>query len=123
MGRDFRPARVHQAATALLEAGRISTKPQWYDVIGGLIPAQSLIRTQPLPHQSRKSPKGTKKASKLFQPQKVTYEEDVLRREFFKDHPWELARPRTILEDTGADSHKAEWSQIEQPHRSLNGER
>ena len=123
MGRDFRPARVYQAATALLEAGRISNKPQWYDVIGGLTPAQSLVRTQPLPHQQRRNPKGTKKASKLFQPQKITYEEDVLRGEFFKDHPWELARPRTILEESGADSHKTDWSQIEQSHKTLNGER
>lgn len=123
MGRHFRPARVHKAATALLEAGRISTKPRWYDVVGGLTPAQTLVRTQPLPHQQRQNPKGTKKASKLFQPQKITYEEDIIRTEFFKDHPWELARPRMILEEDGADSHQRDWSQMAQAHTSLSGER
>ncbi len=123
MGRDFRPARVYQAATDLMATGRLARKPHWYDAVGGVTPAQSLVRTQPIPHQQRKNPKGTKKASKLFQPQKITYEEDTLRREFYKDHPWELARPRTILEDSGADSYNADWSQMRQTHMAVNSER
>lgn len=64
-----------------------------------------------------------KKASKLFQPQVIGYEEDLLRKEFFKDHPWELARPRMLIEDGGKDSQQTDWSRIEQKAKALSGER
>ena len=124
MGRyDFRPSRVHQTATQLLNTGRLTSPPPWYNVIGTVTPAQTLVRTQPLPHRQHKAPPKKKKASKLFQPQQITYEEDMLRKEFFKDHPWELARPRMIIEDDGKDPYRTDWSQIEQPEKALSGER
>lgn len=43
-------------------------------------------------------------------PQKIVYEEDELRRTFFKDHPWELARPRIIMELDGKDARYLDWS-------------
>lgn len=123
MGRyDFRPLRVHQTATQLLNTERISRTPPWYDVVGSITPAQSLVRTQPLPHKLGKGRPKTKKASKLFQPHRIQYEEDALRKEFFKDHPWELARPRLVIENDGKDSQKTDWSRIEQPEKALSGE-
>ena len=59
----------------------------------------------------------------MFQPQKITYEEDLLRKEFFKDHPWELARPRMMIEDDGRDFYQSDWSNIEQENKMLSGER
>ncbi len=47
----------------------------------------------------------------------------MLRREFFKDHPWELARPRMLLEDDGKDSQKTDWSHLQQKEKALGGER
>lgn len=124
MGRyDFRPLRVHQTTTQLLNTERISTPPAWYNVVGSITPSQPLVRTQPLPHQRRKAPPKTKKASKLFQPQRISYEEDNLRREFFEDHPWELARPRLIIENDGRDSQKTDWSHVQQKEKKLSGER
>ena len=124
MGRyDFRPLRVHQTATQLLNAERISAAPAWYNVIGSITPAQTLVRTPPLSHQQRRLPPRTKKASKLFKPQRISYEEDNLRREFFKDHPWELARPRIVIENDGRDSQKVDWSRIQQGEKALSGER
>lgn len=124
MGRyDFRPLRVHQTATQLLNTERITKTPAWYNVVGSITPAQTLVRTQPLPHQHRKGRLRTKKSSKLFQPQTIRYEEDALRKEFFKDHPWELARPRLVIENDGKDSQRTDWSRIEQPHKALSGER
>ncbi|KAL9073223.1 MAG: hypothetical protein Q9161_003055 [Pseudevernia consocians] len=123
MGRyDFRPLRVHQTATLLLNTERLSRTPPWYNVVASITPAQTLVRTQPLPHQQRKAKSRTKKPSKLFQPQTIHYEEDALRKEFFKDHPWELARPRLVIEDDGKDSQKTDWSRIEQPEKALSGE-
>ena len=126
MGRyDFRPHRVHQAATQLLASKRITTPPPWYNVIGNVPPPQILIRNQPVEHEHQQHFKRSKrkKASRIFSPQEITYEEDSLRREFFKDHPWELARPRIILENDGKDGQRRDWSHIRQPGQPLNGER
>lgn len=124
MGRyDFRPLRVHQTATKLLGVGKLKSPPPWYSVIGSIPPSQALIRTQPLQHQQRKGRPRTKKASKLFMPQNMTYEEDMLRQEFFKDHPWELARPRMLIEEDGMDLYKTNWEEIKQSEKALSGER
>ncbi len=124
MGRyDFRPSKVHQTATHLINAERISSQPSWYNVVGNIPPSQSLVRTQPLQHEQRRSRVRSKKPSRMFKPQRITYEEDNLRKNFFKDHPWELARPRMIIEGDGRDSQKTDWRQIQQPERALSGER
>jgi small subunit ribosomal protein S23 len=59
----------------------------------------------------------------MFRPQPIEYEEDHLRKVFYKDHPWELARPRIVLENDGRDGQKCDWSKIQQVGRPLNGER
>ena len=124
MGRyDFRPTRVHQHTAQRLNVDRHASSPPWYPIVCSITPAQALVRMQPLPHQQRKTPPKTKKASKLFQPQKITYEEDTLRKEFFRDHPWELARPRIIIENDGKDSRRTDWSHIQQRETGLSGER
>ncbi len=124
MGRyDLRPLRVHQTASQLLATERISVVPPWYSVIGNVPPAQALVRTQPIQHREQRKPSKTRKPSKMFQPQNIVYEEDALRKEFFTDHPWELARPRIILENDGKDWQKDDWSKIQQPGRQLSGER
>ena len=64
-----------------------------------------------------------KKPSKLFQPRTIVYPEDRLRREFFGDHPWELARPRVVLENDGKDARPLAWDKIRQPGRPVDGER
>jgi small subunit ribosomal protein S23 len=60
---------------------------------------------------------------KIFRPMDIGHGEDRLRVEFFGDHPWELARPRVILEDGGNDSVDYNWSHIKQPGKRLDGER
>lgn len=45
----------------------------------------------------------------MFQPVNIGYEEDKLRWEYFNDHPWELARPRVVLENDGRDAEKWDW--------------
>ncbi|KAL8666199.1 MAG: hypothetical protein Q9202_001706 [Teloschistes flavicans] len=123
MGRyDFRPLRVHQTATQLIASDRLPSAPPWYEVIGRFPPAQTLVRSQPLQHQDRSRRPNVRKASKLFQPQRISYEEDNLRREFFGDHPWELARPRVVLENDGRDAERKDWSLLSQPDRPVDGE-
>ncbi|THY80907.1 hypothetical protein D6C95_09300 [Aureobasidium pullulans] len=124
MGRyNFAPQRVHQAATRLLQVrsaargGPSQPPPPWYTVIGNLPPSERLVRP-PLQPARRKG----RKASKLFQPVNLKYEEDQLRLDFFGDHPWELARPRQIVEDDGKDYQKFDWSQLDQPTKQIDGE-
>ena len=59
----------------------------------------------------------------MFKPLPIRYEEDDLRSVFFSDHPWELARPRVVLEDGGRDWEGDDWSHIRQKGRGLSGER
>ena len=59
----------------------------------------------------------------MFQPQHIVYPEDQLRSNFFKDHPWELARPRLLVENDGKDFMRYDWSKMQQPGKALNGER
>ena len=69
-----------------------------------------------------KPKKAKRKASRLFQPVQIRYEEDELRKRFFSDHPWELARPRVVLETDGRDAEKVDWSKGLQQGRPVNGE-
>ncbi|KAF1830680.1 mitochondrial ribosomal protein [Decorospora gaudefroyi] len=118
MGRyDFRPLRVRHTAKALLDAKR-APLPQWYDVVGDIPPGETLARPVLRVPKMRK----VRKASKLFKPLPIAYPEDKLRSEFFGDHPWELARPRLVVEDSGNDAKGYDWSKIEQPGKQLDGE-
>ncbi|KAI4960001.1 mitochondrial ribosomal small subunit component [Alternaria arbusti] len=119
MGRyDFRPMRVRQTAKALFDSKREPNLPQWYDVVGNIPPGETLARPVLRIPKMRKA----RKASKLFQPLPIAYPEDKLRSEFFGDHPWELARPRLVVEDSGNDSKRYDWSKIVQPGKQLDGE-
>jgi small subunit ribosomal protein S23 len=106
MGRySFAAQNVHKTASLLLAAKQAKAPPPWYDIIGSQPPAKRLVR---MPMQ--RPQKAGKKASKLFTPIKIAYEEDRLRWEYFNDHPWELARPRVVLEDDGKDLQRWNWS-------------
>lgn len=135
--------RVRQTALSQKANGKISKLPKWIDVVGDIPPAQVLVRNQAQQHpvvrqrvktnpktslpqavfEVQEKPVKPKKASRLFQPTTIRYEEDLLRKEFFRDHPWELARPRVLVESTGKDFENHDWSRIEQPGKQLDGER
>jgi small subunit ribosomal protein S23 len=118
--------------------------PIWADVVGDIPPAQILTRQQPHQHavtqvRTRSIPNSTKteqyiaasishrpksaKLSRPFTPIQIKYEEDELRHQFFSDHPWELARPRIVLETDGNQYKSADWSTgLKQPGVPLSGE-
>lgn len=131
MGRyNLTPSRVYQRASRLIElkkvgadAGVLQSIPPWFQTIGSLPPGEILTRPQPVQHSDVAPKRRTKKPSKMFKPMHISYEEDNLRDNFYSDHPWELARPRVILEQDGKDGQRCDWSKIQQPGRELNGER
>ncbi|KAK5632586.1 hypothetical protein RRF57_008300 [Xylaria bambusicola] len=96
-------------------------KPVWYNVVESIPPSETVTRSLP-PQHKQPNPK-VRKPSRLFQPQKLVYEEDGLRSQFYKDHPWELARPRIIVEMDGRDAERYDWSKgLLQPGMPLCGE-
>ncbi|KAI9829011.1 MAG: mitochondrial ribosomal small subunit component [Thelocarpon impressellum] len=123
MGRiNLKAVRVRQTAQQLLETPRLRTRPAWYDVVGSVPPTQALVRPQPVQHHDWPRRIKTKKPSKMYRPQRIDYEEDRLRRVFFGDHPWELARPRVVLENDGKDGQRSNWSRMRQAEKSVDGE-
>lgn len=125
-GLNLTPARVYQTVTAQLGAKTgsvIQIPPPWYRTIGAIPPAEIMTRTQSIQHRDTYRSKRVRKPSKMFKPTSIEYPEDRLRKEFYLDHPWELARPRIVLEDDGKDGQKCDWSRIRQPGKPLNGER
>ncbi|KAK2592611.1 mitochondrial ribosomal small subunit component [Conoideocrella luteorostrata] len=124
-GRQIRPARVFQAVSQELNhqmlAGHTAAQPPWYQVMNSVPPAESLVRTV-TPRHRMPNPKA-KKPKKLYRPQSISYPEDAIRTSFYKDHPWELARPRVILELDGKDYQRCDWSKgLRQPGIPLTGE-
>ncbi|KAI9170879.1 37S ribosomal protein S25 [Paramyrothecium foliicola] len=125
-GRQIRPARVFKTVSQQLQhevfKGHQIPVPPWYQVMHEVPPIDTIIRTIP-PRHRMPGPKAPKKPKKLYRPQSIKYEEDALRTTFFKDHPWELARPRVILESDGKDYQYLDWSKgLRQPGMALTGE-
>ncbi|KAF8453480.1 mitochondrial ribosomal protein S25-domain-containing protein [Terfezia claveryi] len=109
MGRHLRPLRVHLTASRNLESGRLKSEPTWYRVVGALPPTTTLVR-------NRTGRNG-------FRPREIVYPEDKLRATFYKHHPWELARPRIVLENDGRDGERWDWSKgLRQRGRQVDGE-
>ncbi|KIV99288.1 uncharacterized protein PV09_09056 [Verruconis gallopava] len=112
MGRyDFRAQRILSTANIALETKRISMPPVWHDVVQNIPPPPRV--TRPVKSQLTKG---------MYKPQRIRYPEDALRQEFFSDHPWELARPRVVLEDSGDDHKSYNWSVLEQEGKRMDGE-
>lgn len=126
MGRSFRPQRVYQTAKINLSIPRNSNAPRavppvWLKVIERIPPAEILTRPKPIPH--REPNPRQRHPRHIFKPQQITHPEDELRRNFFKDHPWELARPRVIVELDGKDARYVDWSKgLAQPGVPVTGE-
>jgi Mitochondrial ribosomal protein S25 len=97
-------SQVHKQASRLIRAGFIKSEPAWY---------QAVLDHPPLPLPPREPPSRTSYDSKppklAFaaaakkppgppRPPPVCYIEDGIRRQFFRDHPFESFRPRTLTE-------------------------
>ncbi|EGY16587.1 hypothetical protein VD0002_g4684 [Verticillium dahliae] len=125
MGKQLRPARVFQTVTEEL-SHRILPQhkvrpPPWYKALKSIPPTETVIRLRATVLQASASK--SRKPRNLFKPQQIIYEEDELRTTFFKDHPWELARPRVVLELDGKDWQRCDWSRgLRQPGLAISGE-
>lgn len=118
---DLRSLRVAQITSQLLKAQHLKHSPNWLSTVGRTSPIQNFDRRPPPSfHAVRRSKKN--KVRRVFDLQRICYAEDKLRERFYKEHPWELARPVTLVENEGDDSKHHDWSKIEQPGKQLSGE-
>ncbi|CAG99410.1 mitochondrial 37S ribosomal protein mS23 [Kluyveromyces lactis] len=137
---------VLERTSAYLKSGILKKTPAWYNVIAKVPPTKKFARTPQLTHpmngKSRTAlpdysnwkanssglyktrPNSLEKkdgASKLYQSPKLVYIEDKLRKLFFQQHPWELSRPKILVENT-LETQEYDWSHIQQLGKPLDGE-
>ncbi|KAF8274005.1 mitochondrial ribosomal protein S25-domain-containing protein [Lactarius quietus] len=123
-------SQVHKQASRLTRAGLIKTPPLWY---------QAVLEHPPLPLPPREPSSRTSydsapptqhafaaKKTPGPRPVAVSYVEDDIRRQFFRDHPFESFRPRSLTE-AGAieDEHPInglQWTRLNQRGRNPSPE-
>ncbi|AEO61486.1 hypothetical protein MYCTH_2311679 [Thermothelomyces thermophilus ATCC 42464] len=127
-GRQFRAARVLETAEAQLSSSIVSSKPNvaapWVRALRYIPPAEVLTRPYPIQHTEPKDRgRALHRPRNLFRPTRIVHPEDELRADFYRDHPWELARPKLVLELDGKDARYRDWSKgLRQPGMVLSGE-
>ncbi|KAG0349260.1 mitochondrial ribosomal small subunit component [Podila humilis] len=134
------PAKIHSHVTKLLKGGVIKNPPIWYAATTLAPPSPTFLREQDpskanpratLPFEDVLQPSSLPKKELLRssrsqkhlrwkpeRPQKIVYPEDKLRRRFYEDHPWELRRPRCLVETSG-DGTQRNWASLLQEGRSI----
>jgi small subunit ribosomal protein S23 len=128
-GRQFLAARVYDTAragmsSAIVQSAR-ANEPMWVKAVQHTPPSEVLTRPYPIQHTEPKDRgRAAQRPRNLFRPTKIVHPEDELRQNFYRDHPWELARPKLVLELDGQDARRRDWSKgLRQPGMALSGER
>lgn len=105
-------AKVHQQASRLIEAGLLTNRPAWFQAVMDHPPLPLPPRAPPERHSydlpppkqtSSHSSTANRIPSKHLRPPKarplpIHYIEDQLRRQFFRDRPFEAFRAITLVE-------------------------
>jgi len=122
-------SQVHQQVSRLMRAGHIQDKPVWFDAVLAHPPlplppkAPPSRTTYDLPTKTSKPPHPKPYVPR---PLPVHYLEDDIRRQFFRDHPFEAFRPTTLVEGARvADVHPIrgkDWKRLGQRGRNPSPE-
>lgn len=123
------PTQVHQQASRLLKGSFIRKPPQWYDPV---------LENPPIPLPARAPPRRTTfdapTVKRTVAPRKtpgprplpVMYLEDEVRRQFFRDHPFETFRPVTLVEGGAIEEENPirgkDWTRLRQRGRNPSPE-
>ena len=132
---------VHKQVARLARTGYIQQEPVWYKAVLEHPPLPLPPRAPPnrLPNITDAAPydlpsdadSSSTSSAHLKKPPKVksqpiVYIEDQVRRQFFRDHPFEAFRARTLVEaDVIEDEHPirgAEWTRLSQRGRNPHPE-
>ncbi|KAI0673377.1 mitochondrial ribosomal protein S25-domain-containing protein [Trametes maxima] len=122
-------SQVHKQASRLIREGYIQREPAWY---------RAVLDHPPLPLPAREPPSRTHfdapvdapltrpSASKTIRPLPVQYVEDQVRRQFFRDHPFEAFREKSLVEGAAIESDHpikgAQWKRLRQRGRNPSSE-
>ncbi|KZV91330.1 hypothetical protein EXIGLDRAFT_615820 [Exidia glandulosa HHB12029] len=125
-------AQVHQTTSRLLEAKHIRRAPAWYHVVLEHPPVPLPPRAPPNRAQFDVRPNSAPKdaprrmGAPNVRPLPVYYLEDEIRRQFFKDHPFEAFRPRSLHEKGLIDDEHPirgeAWTRLRQRGRHPSAE-
>ncbi|PKK70574.1 hypothetical protein RhiirB3_369984 [Rhizophagus irregularis] len=88
------PTQLHNHVSRLFTGKIIKSLPVWYSAMKNIPPGQSLLR-------NTKSHSQKHLKTKVPRPQKIYYMLDALRKDFYRDHPYELLRPQILIEQDG----------------------
>ena len=115
-------SQVHKQASRLLKAGYLKREPAWF---------QAVLEHPPLPLPARAPPSRSefdlplspkKPADIAERPLDIAYLEDGLRKQFFRDHPFEAFRPTSLVEGREIeDEHPVRgkaWTRLRQRTRN-----
>lgn len=140
---------VLQRASANLRAGLLREKPVWFDVVSKYPPNHNFIKVAHMNESNTKDLRkkavsiqknssssssqqvyktrqstleSTSRNNQVHRVPKLRFVEDSLRKIFYKQHPWELARPKNLIENSGEENNKCDWSHMLQLYKPLDGE-
>jgi small subunit ribosomal protein S23 len=122
-------SQVHQQVSRLMRGDYIKQQPAWFQAVLDYPPLPLPPKAPPsrtaydLPYQQ---PPSAKLRPNDPRPLLVYYIEDDIRRQFFRDHPFEAFRPITLIEGGGIeDPHPiqgATWTRLRQRGRNPSPE-
>lgn len=130
----------HLLQAAASSRGAHIPEPVWFRVVGQHPPTHQLTqkvvnlqqwqkKAKPLAknpktglYVTRHKQKFASSAQHLYRARPLRFFEDKIRSLFYTQHPWELARPKLLVENDGDDAQWQDWSSIDQPNKKLDGE-
>ncbi|KAI6047799.1 mitochondrial ribosomal protein S25-domain-containing protein [Pisolithus marmoratus] len=88
-------SQVHKQVSRLMRVHYIKDEPVWYQAVLQFPPLPLPPKSPPIRHDSTRH---SKLVPPKHKPVNIAYLEDEVRRQFFRDHPFEAFRPVSIVE-------------------------
>ena len=118
-------SQVHQQLSRLMRGGYIKKEPAWFQAVLDNPPASLPPKSPPSRTKYDVKPSSTLRQHSV-RPLPIYYIEDDIRRQFFKDHPFETFRPTTLVESDRIEARHsvngAEWKRLRQRGRNPSPE-
>ncbi|KAK9313737.1 mitochondrial ribosomal protein S25 [Lipomyces starkeyi] len=112
---------IIKRTSRLLQTGVVKGEPAWFKAVLAHPPSTAdAVQRVDIVKLRKKHPHLSVK--KMMKPMEIVYPEDRIRKLFYRQHPWELTRPRIVVEQDALDFQRCDWSKLEQEHKGLDGE-
>ncbi|KAK9238158.1 mitochondrial ribosomal protein S25-domain-containing protein [Lipomyces kononenkoae] len=112
---------IIKRTSRLLQTGVVTGEPAWFKAVLAHPPTTAdAVQRVDIVKLRQKHPRLSVK--KLMRPMNIVYHEDRIRSLFYSQHPWELTRPRIVVEQDALDFQRHDWSKLEQENKALDGE-